>query len=171
MIEATVPEDANVVGKVVDTEHPTAITESVVIPPDPECGNAIAESYESMCIDVEPFSLPVALISREVQIDLVNIISEMKCQRILAGIVVFLQLVFTLFFLLYQSYGFGFYCAGLFVIEVLTWVFTYYYSRKLMLTISSFQLHRRLNPTAASCYALDMLRSLFCSWCMRTKCL
>ena len=30
------------------------VIEGIVIPPDPENGNAIAESYESMCIDVEP---------------------------------------------------------------------------------------------------------------------
>ena len=155
-IEAMVPEEANVVGKVVDTEHPTAIAESVVIPPDPEYGDAIADSYESMCIDVEPFSLSGVLMSREVQIDLVNIISEMKCQRILAGIVACMQLVFTLFFLLYRSYGFGLYCAGLFVIEVLTWLFTYYYSRKLMLTISSFLLHVCFNHSVVYCCASDM---------------
>ena len=30
------------------------VIEGIVIPPDPENGNAVAESYESMCIDVEP---------------------------------------------------------------------------------------------------------------------
>ena len=46
--------DVNIVGKVVDCTHPPELAESIAIPPDPECGNAVADSYESMCIDVEP---------------------------------------------------------------------------------------------------------------------
>ena len=76
------------------------------------------------------------VICREVQLDLVEIISEMKCQRILSLIVAIVLFVCTIGFLVVRKFGAGAACFGLFLVEVLCWLFSYYYSRSLMLTIS-----------------------------------
>ncbi|OAO15384.1 hypothetical protein AV274_2913 [Blastocystis sp. ATCC 50177/Nand II] len=123
-IEREVIQEAYVVGKVVDCSQPPELAESIAIPPDPECGNAVADSFESMCIDVEP----------EVQLDLVEVISEMKCQRILSLIIAIALFVCTIGFLVVRKFGAGVACFGLFLVEVLCWLFSYYYSRSLMLT-------------------------------------
>lgn len=135
-IEGEVIQEASVVGKVVDCSQPPVLAESIAIPPDPECGNAVADSFESMCIDVEPFDIDGAVICREVQLDLVEVISEMKCQRILSLIVDIALFVCTIGFLVVRKFGAGVACFGLFLVEVLCWLFSYYYSRSLMLTIS-----------------------------------
>ena len=135
-IEREVIQEADVVGKVVDCSQPPELAESIAIPPDPECGNAVADSFESMCIDVEPFGIGGVVICREVQLDLVEVISEMKCQRILSLIVAIVLFVCTIGFLVVRKFGAGAACFGLFLVEVLCWLFSYYYYRSLMLTIS-----------------------------------
>ena len=47
-IEREIIQEAYVVGKVVDCSQPPELAESIAIPPDPECGNAVADSFESM---------------------------------------------------------------------------------------------------------------------------
>lgn len=70
--------------------------------------------------------------------DLVDIISEMKCQRILSLIAVIVLLVCTIVYLVLHEFGAGIACFGLFLVEVMCWLFSYYYSRSLMLSISLF---------------------------------
>lgn len=74
--------------------------------------------------------------------DLVDIISEMKCQRILSLVVVIILFVCTIVYLVLREFGAGVACFGLFLVEVMCWLFSYYYSRKLMLSISFVPLVR-----------------------------
>lgn len=65
------------------------IAEGIVIPPDPERGENVAESFESMCIDAEVYLLFKSYdVFREVQLDLVSVIRSMILYRYICIIMV-----------------------------------------------------------------------------------
>ena len=98
------------------------VIEGIVIPPDPENGNAIAESYESMCIDVEP----------EIQLDLVSVIAAMKCHRIIAFIATLLLAAAAIAFLVFKFYDSGFLFILLCLIQLLGYGLAFRYSLKIV---------------------------------------
>ena len=83
-----------------DQSQPNSnIVEGIVIPPDPERGGSVPDSFESLCIDAEVYPFCEIFSYRDVQIDLVSVIRSMAFYLILS-------IIMTVSMFLYSNFRF-----------------------------------------------------------------